>query len=79
MKLFKISQEVNKQTDTYDNAIVCAKDEKDAISMHPNGNDWDGTEKPYGEWCDIKYVQVEYIGLPKKGLKRGVICTSFNC
>jgi len=76
MKLFKISQNVNNDYDTYDEAIVCAKDEKEAKSIHPNGNlSYNDKEE---SWCPKKDVKVEYIGEAKKGLKKGVICASYN-
>ena len=37
MKLFLISQSENDGYDTYDSAVVCAEDEKDAQSMLPDG------------------------------------------
>lgn len=36
MKLFKISQNVNNEYDTYSDAVVCAKDEKEAVRIHPS-------------------------------------------
>ena len=35
MKLYKISQNVNTDYDTYDSAVVCAKDEEAAKRIHP--------------------------------------------
>ena len=44
MKIFKISQNVNNDYDTYDSAIVCAKDEDEARLIHPSqeiNSSWD--------------------------------------
>lgn len=39
MKIYKISQDVNNDYGTYDSAVVYAKDEEEAKSIHPNGKD----------------------------------------
>ena len=36
MKIYKISQDVNKDYDTYDSAVVYAENEEEAKSIHPN-------------------------------------------
>ena len=78
MKLYKLSQSVNNEYDTYDSAIVCAENKEDAISINPNGDICKEKEEPYGVWCGKNDVKVEYIGDAKEGSKRGVICASFN-
>ena len=82
MKLFKISQNVNTGYDTYDSAIVCAKNEAEAKAMHPNGNltydDYEEGKTQYGTWCKKEFVNVKYIGEAKEGLAKGIICASFN-
>ncbi len=35
MKLYLISQDINKGYDTYDSAVVSAQHEEDAINIHP--------------------------------------------
>jgi len=37
MRLFKISQEINNDYDTYSDAVVCAEDEGEAQKIHPCG------------------------------------------
>ena len=59
MKLYKISQTINDDYDTYDSAVVCAKDEDEARHIHPsplvthhkNGK-WYGTHsvEPFNEY-----------------------------
>ena len=84
MHLYKISQSVNNNYDTYDSAIVAAASEDDARSIHPDG---DFHPQPTGvdvteesdtyEWCIQKYVNVEYIGEARSNIERGVILSSF--
>ena len=70
MKLFRISQEVNRGYDTYDSAVVCAESEEEARSMTPD---------EYGAgWTDAVNVKVEYLGKAGEGLEKGVIVASFN-
>jgi hypothetical protein len=70
MKLFKISQNVNNEYDTYDSAVVAAKSESDAASIVPDS---------YSDsWCDPEDVKVEYIGEARPGIEAGVIVASFN-
>lgn len=84
MKLYKIWQTVNNDYDTYDSAVVCAKDEDDARSMHPglalydDYANWDGKDSEYGSWCNRADVQVKYLGTADKSIERSVIVTSFN-
>lgn len=69
-KLYKLSQNLNNDYDTYDSAIVCADSEQEARKIHPSKfvthtkNDmWYGTridgseyetENSYGTWCSYK-------------------------
>ena len=80
MKLFKISQSENGGYDTFDSAVVVAKDETDAASIHPmlvwggNRQDWHSTTWAYSP----AKVDVEYLGDAADGIERGVIVASFN-
>ena len=78
MKLFIIYQQYSDGYDTYDSAVVCAKNEEDAKTIHPgNGEHIQGNS--YFGWVDnTDYVTVKYIGTAVKGTERGVICASFN-
>lgn len=77
--LYKISQEVNTSYDTYDSAVVCAENAEDAVKIHPSGMpDWDGKGDNFGPWCNKEDVNFELIGIACAGMKRGVICASFN-
>ena len=57
MKLYKISQNKNKEYDTFDSAIVCAENEEEARKIHPSydvthikNNLWMGTYAKGGEY-----------------------------
>lgn len=77
MNLYRISQTVNRDYDTYDSAIVCARDETAAKAIHPRlaiRNRWDCSS-----WCDSPdQVTVELIGSAAPGIPAGVILASFN-
>ena len=82
MNLYLISQEENNGYDTYDSAVVAALDEKTAIWMSPNNGEqltdeeWKGK---YSSWCHSpEAVKVKLIGKAAWGIKKGVICASFN-
>jgi hypothetical protein len=74
MKIWKITQNVNNSYDTFDSAIVVAKTEEDAKTIHPADSEFSSTRT----WCHVDEVKVEYIGTATKGTKRGVILASFN-
>jgi len=77
MKLYLISQDENDNYDTYDSAVVAARTQKGARSIHPGYDKW--PEKNNYVWCSSpEMVKVEYLGEAKKGTKEGRICSSFN-
>ena len=81
MKIYKIWQDVNNDYDTYDSAVVCANNKKEAQHIKPSRyciSDWDGVEGIYGSWCNATDVKVEYLGEAKEGSKKGVIVASYN-
>lgn len=53
MKIYKLTQSVNCDYDTYDSIVVVAEDEKDAITIHPDTNC--GISFKDGLWHLIKY------------------------
>lgn len=82
MKLFLISQDINKGYDTFDSAVVSAESADDARTIHPIGS-YEFTPLKWGQdgRCWVPYheahkIKVEYIGETEK--ERGVICASFN-
>ena len=83
MNLYLISQDSNRDYDTYDSAVVAAVNEKDASVMHPYGRKKDRLDRTKEvhsfEWVlDPSLVKVEYIGVAKDKQQRAVICASFN-
>ena len=81
MNLYRISQDENNDYDTYDSAIVCAKDEESARKIRPDNATWEDVKrKDYGdEWAiHPEQVTVELIGTAKDDIKEGVILASFN-
>jgi len=80
MFLYRISQDVNNDYNTYDSAVVCAESEEDAQMIHPDKDysDWDGKCEPFFDWCAAKDVKVEIIGIASRILPRGVVVASYN-
>lgn len=72
LKLWKISQDVNHDWDTFDSAVVAAETEDEARNTSPAGADWRRA------WAPPEKVTVEYIGIAAEGIKPGVIVSSFN-
>ena len=76
MNIYRISQDENTRRDSYDMAVVCARSEADAATISPESRGWD---KPIFSWCSSpKKVKVKLIGQAAEGIKRGIICASFN-
>lgn len=78
MKIYLLSQNINRGYDTYDSMVVIAKDEEEARNIHPCG-EW-RTLYRIGAWANNQSeVQVEYIGEASEDLTAsGIICSSFN-
>lgn len=79
MKLWKLTQNVNNDYDSYDSVVVAAKTEEEARLIRPDSyNSWDTEYRSYS-WAEHPYqVQVELIGNAVKGTKEGIILASFN-
>ena len=85
MNIYWIYQTRNLNYDTYDSAIVCAKNEDDARLIHPdNNNRWNPETKnwtPYQwdrTWTLPYNVSVSYIGIAAPNIREGVVLASFN-
>lgn len=81
MNLYLISQSFNNDYDTYDSAVVAAKNEEDAKQVYPgDANKPEDVERwRRMNWASPEHVDVTYIGTAKPGTKAGtVICASFN-
>lgn len=78
MKLYLLSQDVNKGYDTFDSCVVAANNPEDAVTIHPRGKDYIvGDDGDYA-WCSVEDVKCELVGTAIRGTERGVICSSFN-
>jgi len=81
MKLWLISQVKNQGYDTFDSAVVAAKDALTAARTNPReSNIWPwNKEAARDTWVETpEEVTVEYLGEAALGTKTGVICASFN-
>lgn len=72
MNLYRLKQDTNNDYDTFDSAIVAAENEEDARNIAV------GSVGKYGSWVKPEDVEVELIGVAKKGIEAGVILASFN-
>ena len=88
-KLYKISQEVNNNYDTYDSAIVVADTPEEARHIHPHEhlNDLEDSEMWWEKrlirsWAypeDVKVVEIGlFVSNPSSDKEPRVICASFN-
>jgi len=82
MNLYVIRQSVNNDWDTYDSAVVIAKSEEEARTIHPDGNRWiDGKWEGWSSastWCNPEEVEVELIGTSSSVASGSVLVASFN-
>lgn len=82
MFLFKLSQDVNNDYDTYSSCVVVAKDPSSAKAMTPYDPRFDEhPDHPYREqaWASVEDVKVQCVGVASAGLAEGeVICASFH-
>lgn len=83
MNIYKIYQDTNNDYDTFDSAIVYARDEERAKRLHPGGgiNENETEDGTYSSWTAVKNVKVQLIGTaPENGdeYNEGVILASFN-
>ena len=85
MNIYLISQRENNGYDTYSDMVVVAKDEEEARNIHPREqymnieDQEDPWEDEYSGWCrSPNKVTVEIKGRAIKGMKKGIILTSFH-
>jgi hypothetical protein len=83
MKLFKISQNVNNDYDTFDSAVVVADSTEMAQRMHPRYDETAGVVPDghdmwaYDEWARPEFVSVEYLGETSVTMP-SIVCASYN-
>lgn len=83
LKLYLLTQNDNNGYDTYDSCIVCAKDEKEAKTISPEGGIFvETTGKRVSlrtSWAlRSSSITCEEIGTANENQKKGVILSSFN-
>ena len=86
MNIYRISQSVNQDYDTWDSAVVIAENEEQAKYMHPqkwawdiyDDKTWDGQDEEYSGWCPVEDVRVQLIGTALPGAKQEMVVASFN-
>ena len=85
MNIYKISQTVNIDYNTYDSAIVYARSEEDARYICPDNyyiSGWWEDEINYSHsWCHPDFVTVDLLGEATDWItvtEAGVILASFN-
>ena len=71
-KLWLLTQNRNRNYDTYDSCVVIADTEEEARLIKPS--EWSNRSS----WADPEYVNVEYIGKTDQVFEKSVICASFN-
>jgi len=82
MNLYLLRKENNNNYGTYWGAVVAAPTEEIAKDIHPDDRkeliDWDNENVVTDDWVkDREDVIIKFIGVAKKGTKRGVIFSSF--
>jgi len=88
MKLFLVTQNVNRGYDTYDSFVVCCESYVEALNSHPcdpemveefKDIDEDGKYFIRSRWTtDLTKVDVKYLGEADQDLSAGIVCASFN-
>ena len=91
LKLWKLSQDVNDDYETFDSAVVVARGHSAASMIHPvgdkvywNGTDWlwadDNSDFGLNSWANPVDVKVVLIGDANSGLldEGDVVCASYN-
>lgn len=84
MNLYKLTQTVNNNSNTYDSAIVIAESEKEAMAIHPRQipGSVDFTWDSDCSWAyEPSEVKAEFIGIFQGEINANqnrVLCASFN-
>lgn len=81
MNLYLVSQDRNRDYDTYDSMVVAAETEEAARLIHPSvyaSDEWWNNKGFVSDWAMPDRVQVDLIGTATPETQPGVICASFN-
>lgn len=82
LSLYLVSQNKNKNYDTYDSFVIACEDKDVARHTNPDNGaamteeDW---ASHFSTWCSSpRHVKVTYLGTADPSVKRGIVCKSFN-
>ena len=88
MNLYFLKQNENNCYGTYESRVVCAESEDEARKIHPDPYEDDSED---GKWWEVdeylrsdgwakspETVEVEFIGIAKEGLEKGVVCAHYS-
>lgn len=83
MNLYKLTQAINTDYDTYDSCVVASENAEDAVMIRPDRrigkDDWELCVYGNGAWANYPTeVNCKLIGQAVEGTVRGVILSSFN-
>ena len=79
MKLFKVSQNINNNYDTFDSFVIACNSEDEARATDPYGEcNTIKQDDTFASWVSADKVIVEYLGEAHNGLVKGIIVASFN-
>lgn len=79
MNIYKISQSINNNYDTYDSAVVIAASVEEARNTLPSPTAYFATLGHWDTWAESPdQVEVELIGTALEGSVPRVVCASFN-
>ena len=94
LHIYRLSQTVNNDYDTYDSMVVVAENADVAKRITPESTRMNGIITPIadsklrsveepkewaeGDWTNPEFVKVEYIGDALPNIGRSIICASFN-
>ena len=74
MNIYLISQDTNRNYDTFDAAVVTATSAEKARKMHPRGEGRHSRD----DWTQPDKVTVELLGKALKGTEESVVLSSYN-
>ena len=78
MNLYKLTQTVNNNYDTYDSFIAAAETEEEVKVMIPYTGDFPDIYDTVNDWALPEHVEVELIGKAEEHIQKGVILASFR-
>lgn len=78
MKIYKLSQTINKGFGTYDSAVVIAENELSARRIHPDVYEDRWFAPTWVRVSEIDQIRVDLIGEAVAGMESGVVVASWD-